>query len=408
MGISIHTASTAAERERIFAFRYAVHAVELGKGGRGVDHDRRRLTDEADDAPGAVLLYAEDDDRLVGTIRVNFGGPEGLPESLRRTYGTHPLEDALGASRLSVTSRFMVDPAYRGRTLASLLVLRLYGLGLERGTLADFCMCEVPLLRLYYRLGYREYRDALRPDGIGLRVPLILTLQDRQHLARVESPFTHFLPEAVDDRGRTAGHAERCYGAFRPNTPLLQGDLRTLWAGLADALTRSVRPRPTLLDGFGAAELDAVFARGAPLHFHGRELVQPGQERRTGLGVILSGSVGVGLPTGDGHHFLEILRPGDVFGESSPAPAGGRVTDLVALEPTRAVMLPPDLLERLERDAPALAFRLAHNLVTVLRQRVDDLHMQGAEWMRRERRQLERDQTIPPACTPSPSQEAFR
>jgi CRP-like cAMP-binding protein len=124
--------------------------------------------------------------------------------------------------------------------------------------------------------------------------------------------------------------------------------------------------------------------------------------------VILSGAVGVGLPTGDGHHFLEILQPGDVFGESSPAPASGRATDLVALEPTRTVMLPPDLLERLERDDPALAFRLARNLVTVLRQRVDDLHARGAEWMRRERRQLERDQTIPPAFTPIPPQEAFR
>lgn len=397
MGITIHVAESQAERERIYAFRYTVHALELGKGGRGVDHARRRLTDEADEAPGAVILYAEDDGRIVGTIRVNFGGSEGLPQSLRETYGVAALEARLGSSaRLSVTTRFMVDPAYRGRTLASLLVLRLYGLGLERGTLVDFCMCEVPLLRLYYRLGYREYRDAVRPDGIGLRVPLLLCLQDRAHLARVDSPFVHFLPASADDHGRAAGIAEQVYGAFRPTAPLQQGDLRTLWAGLADALTRSQRPRPTLLDGFSPAELDLVFARGAALHFGPRDLVQPGRELRAGLGVILSGSLGVGLPTGDGYHFLEILRPGDVFGEAHTPPAEGRASDLVALEDTRTVMLPADLIERLQQDHSLLAIRLAQNLVGVLRQRVDDLHRRSAEWIRRERNQLMRDQTIPP------------
>lgn len=396
MGITIHVAETDAERERVYAFRYVVHALELGKGGRGVDHDRQRLTDDADTAPGAVILYAEDDGRVVGTIRVNFGGPWGLPESLRETYQTAPLEASLGAERLSVTTRFMVDPAYRGRTLASLLVLRLYGMGLERGTLADYCLCEVPLLRLYYRLGYREYRDAVRPDGIGLRVPLLLSLQDRAHLSRVESPFTHFLAASLDDRGGTAVAAERCYGAFRPNAPLLQGDLRTLWAGLADALTRSTHARPTLLDGLSAPETDLVFARGAPLHFRSGELVQPGRELRAGLGVILSGSLGVGLPTGNAHHWLEFLKPGDVFGEANTPPAGGRASDLIAMEETRTVMLPADLIERLQRDHTMLAVRLAQNLVSVLRQRVDDLHRRSAEWVRRERQQLIREQTIPP------------
>lgn len=396
MGITIHVAETDAERERIYAFRYVVHALELGKGGRGVDHGRQRLTDDADTAPGAVILYAEDDGRVVGTIRVNFGGPWGLPDSLREMYGTAPLEAGLGVERLSVTSRFMVDPAYRGRTLASLLVLRLYGLGLERGTLADYCLCEVPLLRLYYRLGYREYRDAVRPDGIGLRVPLLLSLQDQAHLTRVDSPFAQFLGPHQDDRGRTAAVAERCYGAFRPNAPLLQGDLRTLWAGLADALTRGAQPRPTLLDGFSPAETDLVFARGAALHFRPGELVQPGRELRAGLGVILSGSLGVGLPTGDGYHWLELLKPGDVFGEAHTPPASGRASDLVAIEETRTVMLPADLIERLQRDHSGLAVRLAQNLVGVLRQRVDDLHRRSAEWVRRERQQLIREQTIPP------------
>lgn len=396
MGITIHVAETPAERERVFAFRYVVHALELGKGGRGVDRERQRLTDEADDAPGVAILYAEDDGRVVGTIRVNFGGSQGLPATLQAQFGTDPLARRIGPARISVTSRFMVDPAYRGRTLASLLVLRLYQMGLDQGIQADFCMCEVPLLRLYYRLGYREYRGGLRPDGVGLRVPLVLCLSDREHLARVDSPFAYFLPASADDLGRTAAAAAAAFEGFRAEGPVLQGDLRALWAGLADALTRGARPRPSLLDGFSDAEVDVVFARGASLHFHAGELVQLGVELRAGLGVILNGRVGVGLPTGDGYHYLELLRPGDVFGEAHVPPEGGRASDLVALEETRAVMLPADLIERLQQDHSALAVRLAQNLVAVLRQRVDDLHRRSAEWVRRERQQLMREHTIPP------------
>ena len=394
MAISIHVAETESERERVFALRYAIHAVELGKGGSGVDHARQRVTDEAD--RDAIILYAEDEARMVGTIRLNVGGMEGLPEVLRRTYDTAALECLLGPQRVSVTSRFVVDPAYRGRTLASLLVLRLYELGVNRGVKADFCMCEVPLLRLYYRLGYREYRDAFRPDGIGLRVPLLLCAQDRAHLIRVESPFGMVLPEAIDDGGRTARSALQAYPAFKSDGPLPQGDLRTLWAGIADALTRSAHPRPTLLDGFSEAEVDTIFARGASLHFQCEALVQPGGERRAGLGVLLEGSLGVGLHVGDGYHWLEILRPGDVFGEPSLPPAGGRATDLVALDRTRTVMLPADLIERLQKDRPELAARLSRNLVEVLRQRLDDLHRRSADWIRRERNIRTRENTLLP------------
>jgi CRP-like cAMP-binding protein len=93
---------------------------------------------------------------------------------------------------------------------------------------------------------------------------------------------------------------------------------------------------------------------------------------------------------------LEILRPGDVFGELSAPPADGRASDLVALEDTQTVMLPADLIQRLQRDHVGVALHLAQNLVNVLRQRVDDLHLRSAEWTRRERSQLLREQTIPP------------
>ncbi len=393
MAIEIREAFDAETLERIFRFRYAVHVEELGKGGDAIDHARRMMREPADDH--ATHFYAEEDGRMVGCARVNAGREAPLPGPYRAWLDMAPLEATLGEQRMTLTSRLMVDPSYRGRTLASLLVLRLYAHGLEIGTDADFIYCEPNLLRLYYRLGYRPYRAAIRPDGTALRVPLVLCLRDSAHLLKAESPFAMMLPQAKDDHGHTAQLLGKTYTGFDPSPPCLQGDLRTLWAQLADGLTRTAERR-SLLDGLEEAQVDRVLGAAAALSFGRDEIIQHRDERRPGLGLVLSGRLGVGLPTHDGWHWLEILGPGDVFGEPDAPPAAGRATDLVALEDTRVALLSENLIARTTERDPTLAARLAINLVGVLRQRVDDLHRRSAAWILQERGRLTRQHTIPP------------
>ncbi len=243
--------------QRVFRFRYDVHVGELGKAGPGVDHDRRVVRDDADDE--AVVFIACEGENLVGTARVSHGALAPLPEIYRDWFCTGPAEAAIGHRRLTVTSRLMVDPAYRGRTLASLLVMRLYDWATRQGTDLDFCMAEPTLLRMYYRLGYRPYTAAVRPSGNGMRVPLVLAVRDRAHLVRVESPFAMLLPESLDDGGRCTRLLGDLYPEFAPDAPVLKGDVRTLWARYADALTR--RSRRGLLDGLDEAQVDLVLGR---------------------------------------------------------------------------------------------------------------------------------------------------
>ncbi len=372
MSIEISIADDERIRARAFAFRYQVHVVELGKGGPGVDHAGREIRDDADD--DAVLFVATEGDRIVGTARVNHGGSGPVPTPYAALFDTEPAEARFERRRVAITSRLMVDPAYRGRTLASLLVMRLYDWGLRQGTDVDFCMAEPALLRTYYRLGYRPYRQAVRPGGAGLRVPLVLALRDRGHLLHVESPFAMLLPESTDDGGRTAAALAELYPGFEDDAPALRGDLRTLWARYADGLTR--RARRGLLDDLDEGQRELVLARAAALRFQPGEVVQRRAEHSS-LGVVLDGRLGVGVPTEGGWHWLELLGPGDVFGDPEPGGALPRAVELVALEPTRTALLTENVVEKLGRHDPALAMRLAMNLVTVLRQRVDDLHRRG-------------------------------
>jgi CRP-like cAMP-binding protein/GNAT superfamily N-acetyltransferase len=391
MAIEIREAIDPMMRERVFRFRYDVHVRELGKGGPGVDHEAGTIIDPGDE--GAALFFAEEEGRIVGCGRTNFGVEGPIPENYRAWFKTGPAETHLGTERVSVTSRLMVDPTYRGRTLASLLVMNMYQRAVEHGVITDFIMCEPNLLRLYYRLGYRQHLPPIRPVGPGMRVPLVLTVQDWQHLIRVESPFAMLLAPQDDDAGEMAEQLTRMYPDFDANAPCLKGDLRTVWAHLADGLTRS--RRPTLMRGLSEAQVDRVLGSAAGLAVATGEVIRHREERRPGLGVLLEGRMGVGLPTGDGWHWLEILGPGDVFGEPE-AINEGRATDLVALEDSRAALLSENLLERTTRKDPELAILLQRNLVGILRQRVDDLHRRGAAWVLQTRERLVREQTIPP------------
>ncbi len=391
MGIEIRRVTDEDTRAAAFRFRYEVHVGELGKDGHGVDHVHRVLHDEADEE--ATLFVAEDEGKIVGTARVNAGREGQLPAPYHEWMELGPAVEAVGAERISVTSRLMVDPAYRGRTLASLLVMHLYQHGVQKGLDLDFCIAEPGLLRSYYRLGYRTYRPAIRPAGPGMRVPLALTLRDRQHLTGVSSPFAMLLPAKLDDHGAGAQVMAERYAGFEAEAPRLKGDLRTLWANLADALTRS--SRRTLLDGLETAEADRVLGLAAGLRFEEGDLIRARDESHSGLGVVLSGRVGVGLPIEGGWHWLEVLGPGDVFGD----PRGGdadRAVDLVCVEPARTALLSENLIEKIaHKDAP-LAIRVSSNLIAVLRQRVDDLHRRGAAWVAHERQRLVRERTLPP------------
>ncbi len=359
-------------RERVFRFRYDVHVGELGKGGPGVCHDTRTIRD-ASDAVGTILVAIEED-RIVGTGRICHGSLAEIPERYREWFSTPPAEAETGANRISITSRLMVDPSYRGRTLASLLVMRIYDWAIKQGTDLDFCMAETPLLRMYYRLGYRTYKSAIRPETDSIRVPLVLSLRDRGHLVKCDSPFAMLLPESLDDGGRNAQRLEAVYPDFAHDAPVLKGDIRTLWARYADGLTR--RARRGLLDGLDEAQVDQVLGRAAALRFGTDELVCSRSEHGA-LGVVLSGRLGVGVPRDGGWHWVEILSAGDVFGDLEPV-RGERHVELVALEPTQTALLSQNLVEKLARKDASLAMRLSMNLVAVLRQRVDDLHRRGA------------------------------
>lgn len=181
----VRMATSDADRERIFQFRYAIYIDEMRRTQRYADPDRRRIEEPFDAT--AHLVIAEHEGEVVGTVRANFGGETDLGY-----YGELFRMSEVGAaypSRVSLTTKFMVAPAFRSGTLAVRIAACIFDFGCGRGIQHDFLDCNAHLEEFFGRLGYVKHMPKVVHPEYGLVQPMRLDLADEEHLRRVGSPF---------------------------------------------------------------------------------------------------------------------------------------------------------------------------------------------------------------------------
>jgi CRP-like cAMP-binding protein/GNAT superfamily N-acetyltransferase len=371
--VRILQASSDAEREEIFQFRYRVYAQELRKGLAGIDHSRKRYVDDLDDS--GFLLYARDmvSGQVVGTVRRNDLVRGRLPDKLASRLRLGPMIEAFGEDRISYSSAFMVDPTFRGRTVASLLAMGSYRDGAARGIFLDVCIAELALVHLYHQLGYRTYEAPFRTyQGGGLRVPLVLCAYDQPWLDKVESPFRHLLPSGKDDSGTAAGRLRAAYPEWHDPavTPI---ETRALWAALAHQQPEGTST--ALFDGFSEEEIRDVLGNVPTVSLGRGSRLYRGGEHEAGMAYVMSGRIGVALEDSNDPHFVTVLGAGHITGEMSVLTGGDRTATLVALERTEVLLLPANLLDRMEKQDVSRAYRMSRNLNRILAQRLHAMNL---------------------------------
>lgn len=185
MSSFIRQAETEEELQRIYRFRYGIYIEEMGKPIFQADHAQRQLRDELDDR--ATQLYVERAGEVVGTVRIIWGS-NGIPSAYREWYGLHYF-DAFPSAAISFTGRMMVARKHRNSSLAASLAREAYRRGCERGISFDFIHTTSPLVPFFERLGHRRYDDDFIDPELGPRTPMVLLLEDLQHLENQQSPF---------------------------------------------------------------------------------------------------------------------------------------------------------------------------------------------------------------------------
>ena len=229
-GISV--ARTDAERTAIFEFRYQVYIEEMGKPYSHADHERKQLSDPLDDK--ATLLYSAREGQIVATLRINWGKDTTALSGFAKSCNLATFQ-CFPSTSFSFSSRLMVHKDHRYSALAAGLSATAYQLGRERGVQFNFAHCAPRLVGLFERMGFRQYKQRFHDSEVGEQVPLVLVVEDIEHLRAARSPFLYqalklpnnnqaglwFASQFSSTQERNSGITERInnYGFDQPPLP---------------------------------------------------------------------------------------------------------------------------------------------------------------------------------------------
>jgi SAM-dependent methyltransferase/GNAT superfamily N-acetyltransferase len=380
MFIRVQQASARADREEVFRFRYRLMADGAGLLLPPPDHRAGQATDALDEHARVLVAVDEASGAILGTLRCNLGKDHPLPRDLVERLDLSSMLVAWGDAGLACMGAFVVDPAYRGLTVASSLLGGLFDLLRDEGVDLVASLVELSQARTWFQIGFRPYDPPARyPPVEGLQLPIVLVVRDRGYLSRLGSPLAARLRSQDPDRAGVSARLADLYPAFR-DQDVAPPRPAELWASVAHA---SADQRvPSLFAGIDRVRLETLLRGLAsrPLRVH-EDYVPPAGEAR-GMGLLLRGRLGVTVEAKERPFYTAVLHPGEVFGELGGFVTSGRATVLRALEDSAVLALPADLIERLAALDPSLAACLQANLAEIAAARFDALSRQVAGFMR--------------------------
>ena len=234
-------ATTDEEREAIFRLRYDVYITERGEDiadHEPVGETGGRLADAVD--ASSRLIYAVDDDRVVGSMRITWGGEAEIPEKWQTMYDLERFTTVVGPERIAVMSKFVVLPDYRGAMLPFRLLAKTAEFCLDTSVALVFVDCQPYLLDLYHQLGFRSYTDPENDPAVGISVPLVMVCEDFQYLREIRSPLLHL----AKGREIESDIPARVVPLLRPTVQVVEEEDAERWARafgfLSAARTRNV------------------------------------------------------------------------------------------------------------------------------------------------------------------------
>lgn len=265
---------TREEREDCYRLAYRVFHQELGTMEDIADHVRREIGGEIADR--ATLFQARSGGDLVGTIGVLFGTASAFPKEFEQGFDIVRFAALVPRHKMSITVRFLVDPAFRNSTVPFDLIVAAARAQVARGVVLAFCDCQPHLLNLYMRLGFRPCAASFDQPGFGLMVPLMLLTSDRRHLRAVRSPLLACLENEREDPDLAARFDTALRGELGAvNTGTLDA---TSWTE-AYALLSQSGGRVRAFEGFSEAETEAFLKQSQILTLSKRPA---NRARRTG------------------------------------------------------------------------------------------------------------------------------
>lgn len=375
-GGEIRLAESDEDRMRIFRFRYQVYVDEMRMPLDAIDPERGIVRDAVDDE-ARLYLRESAESQLIATVRQAIG-TRGIVDSMDAVFGTQRFRDFCADHELSFSARLAIRRDWRCSTVLRELGERLYRDLIAAGVRFDFMVCTPGLLSMYEAIGYQRYKPAVCYRDLGYRIPLVLDVEDHQHLLRLRSPLSrlaitapqrpwplrlrNIVPDATlvtwqvrDERKAHAAHLAQVF-ARDAGSPFAQLDDRQLWSLLTRfrVLKLAVHEPIIVADTAGDELFLVIRGRADRFVFRGRErhFVESCSDGQCfGIAGFISGGCRTEqvVIAEDGTELLVIDRAGfDVLSLIVPQLAAALLPRLLAAQsaatPTLNPIRPPDTM----------------------------------------------------------------
>jgi len=206
MSIRITEARSQKQIDDVARFRYETYVEEMERPQKYADHERRRIWEPLDET-GRVTVAYNKEDRVIGTMRINYGADCDLGE-YRDFYQMEEFGDHF-PEYVTTSTKLMVAQTHRSSTLALRLAIEAYRFGLKRGALLDFIDCNQHLEGFFHKLGYRQYCGRKQHPEYGDVLPMVLYAHDFLHLSLVGSPLLRSANEILKPPPVATDHRKR-------------------------------------------------------------------------------------------------------------------------------------------------------------------------------------------------------
>lgn len=359
------------DRESVFRFLYEVWSDEFCRSMEGMDREHRLMKDALDET-AQYFVAVDQSERILGCVRVNILRNAALPPDLQVHLKTAALVDLFGAEKIYYVSHFTVSPVARGRTVASLLIGALYRQCLTDGALVGISYCAPNLMTFYNQLGYRQYAGNFSID-VGTRTPIVHCVRDWAYLDEIKSPLAKFCSRVLDDGGAAAGKMSGLFPIFK-YPAFSRKKVSHLWSRLAHTMLNDTTcKKDVFFEELSDKERLIVDRRASEIDFAQGEYVYRRGEIEQGMGVLLSGSLGVEVAMGGVSRIINVIFPGEPFGEISCLAEGRRTLSLVALEKSLAFFLPSNFIDQVSSADTELGLKLSKRLLKTVAGRFTNL-----------------------------------
>jgi hypothetical protein len=343
------------ELPELYRFRHDVFFGELRAHLSNEEVVRGYMVDALDEV--AFNYALRDGPNIVGSLRtVDLERVPSLAE-LEKKYSLMPILDRFSADAACQVGRLAIAPQCRSGVALTKLIKKAYEdcvrLRRRKVVVSD---CSPYLLPVWEALGYRCYGPAFNDPIYGLKLPILLLLEDVAHLKAVHSPFAAVAAKIgvkADDSVRS--WFSNTYPQFSSNS---SGSTAS-----THGLPEKWLEQHSLFLGLGPEEVHSLLRDEVIVEVRPRDYLILRGLKEEHLYFVLEGTVEAVDEAGN---VLAQFGKGDFVGEMAFLTGAVRTADVVVREPAKCILITARTFSKLDAAQPALYGKVMRNIARTL------------------------------------------